>query len=73
MSEHNEQKVKAIFWPGEDHPNVHSNQRSSGQLVFRVFDYGDHYESWIVELRDGKEFVRHNARFLKTIEWEQPQ
>jgi len=71
MSEHNEQKVKAIFWPSEDHLTLHSkNQSGSGQLVFREIDYGDRYESWIVELRDGKEIARHNTRFIKTIQWE---
>lgn len=41
-----------------------------GETAFLSSEYwGDHQENWIVVMKSGKEFSRHNASYIESIGW----
>lgn len=60
--------VKRIWWNWANGDETVSAS-DSVTLTFAATYHGDRDEFWIIQMADGVETARHNARHVATIEW----
>lgn len=67
----NGKKIKLISWPdsGEETGRCLPSGDTYGELIFSATYHGDRDEFWVVQIKDGKEIGRHNARHIESIVW----
>lgn len=65
--------VKSIWWPTTP-DGTQERLTANDKMTLRFLDeyLGDRNERWVLQIENGVEIARHNARFLESIVWEEP-
>jgi hypothetical protein len=62
--------IASIHFPDDGKTNPNYCAGPSRELRYIVEYHGDHEVGWVIELRDGLEVARFNARFIQSIVWD---
>ena len=64
-------KIAAVYWPNSDIEKVVCLRigHDCDDLYLSATNHGDRSELWIVQIFEGAEVARHNARYVETIVW----
>lgn len=63
-----DRKILKVFWPdSSDGQGRYLSSKENCDELYLSVDANE--ESWVVQINDGVEIARHNARYIETIIW----
>ncbi len=72
-SEMHGKKIAAVYWPDSETGKDRCLKAECGHaLHLSVTYHGDRDEIWNVQAEGDTEIMRHNPRYVESIEWLQP-